>query len=77
MLRIDVVDIQVQFLANQVFEVREKNLLKNKGHSGLGQDHTLRVVVLDDGLEVGDMAPMWRVMVVMSVMTTPFSFSNQ
>ncbi|MFS7969626.1 hypothetical protein Hanom_Chr09g00811421 [Helianthus anomalus] len=41
--------------------------LKYKGASGLGHDHTLRVVVLNNGLKMNDMTPMWR------VMTTPYS----
>ena len=39
----------------------------------MGHDHTLRVVVLDGGLKMSYMALTWRVMVVMRVMTTPYS----
>ncbi|MFS7925470.1 hypothetical protein Hanom_Chr04g00285381 [Helianthus anomalus] len=50
--------------------LRQKHIKIIKRDSGLGHDHALRVVVLDGGLEVGDMTPMWR------VMTTTFSLSN-
>ncbi|KAF5775917.1 hypothetical protein HanXRQr2_Chr13g0617401 [Helianthus annuus] len=53
-----------------LFDNKEGDIKIIKRDNGLGHDHTLRVVVLDGGLEVGDMTPMWR------VMTTTFSLSN-
>ncbi|MFS7993814.1 hypothetical protein Hanom_Chr12g01098531 [Helianthus anomalus] len=50
-----------------IFFFLDKDKLINKGYSGLGHDHTLRVVVLDDGLKVDNMTLAWR------VMTTPYS----